>query len=236
MLICTPSLVRESAIAGQAIDRAPSDGPRQSLLHLAARYGHHYYLMLDISMGDAPIAAALHIGNLRRRELLACPVSVLFGERGRKRLQTSLRVQSGLVAPDDPAFRREFERASMRTYLAQSGRLTDGSSATLVIADACQSPDREASAQFAQDALALMETLSPPRHDTPVCPMSLRERECLTWAAEGKTSEETALILGISAHTVQQHLGRAMVGLAASNRANAVAKAMQAGWITPRLR
>lgn len=36
--------------------------------------------------------------------------------------------------------------------------------------------------------------------------LSDRQRECLLWAARGKTSAETALILGISEETVIQHL------------------------------
>lgn len=36
--------------------------------------------------------------------------------------------------------------------------------------------------------------------------LSDRQRECLLWAARGKTAEETAIILGISGETVVQHL------------------------------
>ena len=36
--------------------------------------------------------------------------------------------------------------------------------------------------------------------------LSDRQRECLLWAARGKTASETAIILGISAETVVQHL------------------------------
>ena len=36
--------------------------------------------------------------------------------------------------------------------------------------------------------------------------LSDRQRECLLWAARGKTASETAIILGISMETVVQHL------------------------------
>lgn len=36
--------------------------------------------------------------------------------------------------------------------------------------------------------------------------LSDRQRECLLWVARGKTASETAIILGISAETVTQHL------------------------------
>jgi LuxR family transcriptional regulator, quorum-sensing system regulator CciR len=40
----------------------------------------------------------------------------------------------------------------------------------------------------------------------PVARLSDRQRECLLWAARGKTASETAVILGISTETVVQHL------------------------------
>jgi DNA-binding CsgD family transcriptional regulator len=36
--------------------------------------------------------------------------------------------------------------------------------------------------------------------------LSDRQRECLLWVARGKTSAETAMILGIATETVIQHL------------------------------
>lgn len=43
--------------------------------------------------------------------------------------------------------------------------------------------------------------------DRPLAPrLSDRQRECLLWAARGKTAAETAIILGISPETVVQHL------------------------------
>lgn len=52
-----------------------------------------------------------------------------------------------------------------------------------------------------------------------------RELEVLHWSAQGKTSEDTAIILGIAARTVQHHIGRITAKLHAVNQAHAVAEA-----------
>jgi DNA-binding CsgD family transcriptional regulator len=74
-------------------------------------------------------------------------------------------------------------------------------------------PDRE----LPQPLLTLSETigtlalscalgLGPTKRDETVPVLSDRQRECLLWVARGKTAAETAIILGISAETVVQHL------------------------------
>jgi len=63
-----------------------------------------------------------------------------------------------------------------------------------------------------------------------------RERECLLWAAEGKTTWDTAQILGIAERTVVFHLQNAVQKLGVSNRAQAVAHAVAHGYITPQFR
>ena len=59
--------------------------------------------------------------------------------------------------------------------------------------------------------------------------LSKREHQCLQWAAEGKTSSDTALILHISEATVVYHLQNAVRKLGASNRLHAVVKAIAMG-------
>lgn len=58
-----------------------------------------------------------------------------------------------------------------------------------------------------------------------------RERECLTWAAEGKSEWEISQILGISEHTSEKHLLNAKHKLGAVNRVQAVAEAIRRGYI-----
>jgi len=58
-----------------------------------------------------------------------------------------------------------------------------------------------------------------------------RELECLTWAAKGKTSQETADILGLAEITVRFHLSNASRKLSTVNRVQTVAKAISKGLI-----
>ncbi len=59
--------------------------------------------------------------------------------------------------------------------------------------------------------------------------LTLREREVMGWAAEGKSAIETAIIMGISERTVTAHVATTMTKLSASNKTHAVAIAIKAG-------
>lgn len=54
-----------------------------------------------------------------------------------------------------------------------------------------------------------------------------RERQCLDWTAQGKTSFEISKILDLSEHTVNNYIVSATRKLSASNRAHAIAKALR---------
>ena len=69
----------------------------------------------------------------------------------------------------------------------------------------------------------------------PKVQLTERERECLTWAAEGKTAWETSQILNISERTVIFHLQNAAQKLQVANRPQAVAHAISQQLITPQL-
>mgnify|MGYP006288767683 CR=1 FL=1 len=60
-----------------------------------------------------------------------------------------------------------------------------------------------------------------------------RELECIYWAACGKTSDETASIIGISRRGVRFHIENAIFKLNATNVSHAVAKAVQFQIINP---
>ncbi|HWU63535.1 MAG TPA: LuxR C-terminal-related transcriptional regulator [Ensifer sp.] len=59
-----------------------------------------------------------------------------------------------------------------------------------------------------------------------------REIEVVEWTAEGKTSGEIALILGLSEYTVNEYIGSAMRKLDALNRIHLVTKAIRVGIIS----
>lgn len=62
-------------------------------------------------------------------------------------------------------------------------------------------------------------------------PLSERERECLLWVSEGKTTQEVAVILGVSANTVNKYIVSSIQKFGAGNRAMAIAVAIRAGVI-----
>ena len=72
----------------------------------------------------------------------------------------------------------------------------------------------------------LADTL-PPR----TAPLSQRERECLQWAAAGKTDWEIGQILSLSEKTVNVYVERAKAKFGVTTRAQAVVVAMRGGMI-----
>lgn len=64
--------------------------------------------------------------------------------------------------------------------------------------------------------------------------LSEREKECLRWAADGKTSWEIARLFNISERTVNFHFDNTVTKLKASNRQHAVARAIMSRILNPR--
>ncbi len=62
-------------------------------------------------------------------------------------------------------------------------------------------------------------------------PISGRELECLEWVSKGKTSWETATILGLSERTVNFHLLNACRKLNVYGRQAGVVQAMRLGYL-----
>ena len=109
-----------------------------------------------------------------------------------------------------------------------------GEQAAKIICDLLLSvkPDKRYVGTSYTPVLAERESVSPPMgHSTETVSLTQRESECLTWTANGKTSWEISVILGVSESTATFHLRNAGVKLKASNRAHAVAKALQLGLI-----
>jgi len=65
--------------------------------------------------------------------------------------------------------------------------------------------------------------------------LSDREKECLGWAAVGKSSWDISVILSISENTVNFHVKNAMKKLGAARRTLAIVKAINLGLIDPPL-
>jgi DNA-binding CsgD family transcriptional regulator len=71
------------------------------------------------------------------------------------------------------------------------------------------------------------------RSNGPAPELTRRERECLHWAAEGKTSWEVGRVLGVSERTAIFHLQNAARKLEVSGRQAAIARAISLGLINP---
>jgi DNA-binding CsgD family transcriptional regulator len=69
--------------------------------------------------------------------------------------------------------------------------------------------------------------------DAAIVRLTPREKECLNWAAHGRTSKEIGDVLGLTQATVNFFIDAAVTKLAASNRAHAAAKAVSLGLISP---
>lgn len=61
--------------------------------------------------------------------------------------------------------------------------------------------------------------------------LTARERECLSWAKDGKTNWEISQIIAVAERTVEFHISNAMRKLNASNRIMAIVIAIQEGLI-----
>lgn len=83
----------------------------------------------------------------------------------------------------------------------------------------------------AQFHLAYLALTGSPLNRPADCILSSRERDCLGWSAQGKSSWDIGVILGISPNTVSFHLKNAMRKLQAGSRTVAVVKAIKLGLI-----
>ncbi|MDE0520743.1 MAG: autoinducer binding domain-containing protein [Boseongicola sp.] len=92
----------------------------------------------------------------------------------------------------------------------------------------CEHERLFAAAFDAHDAV-VNEKLAAPEKEVPEAGLTLRERECLLWALEGKTAGETADILGLSVFTVNRHASTATDKLGCRNKHHAAMRAFRAG-------
>ena len=75
-------------------------------------------------------------------------------------------------------------------------------------------------------AFARAGTVDPQADEASIYKLTVRETQCLRWAAMGKTDADMGQILGISARTVRFHIENAKQKLGVATRTQAVAKAV----------
>jgi LuxR family quorum sensing-dependent transcriptional regulator len=78
-----------------------------------------------------------------------------------------------------------------------------------------------------QEAMLRLREMAVPDY----APLSRRERECLQWAAAGKTDWEIGRILSLSDKTVNIYIERAKTKFGTNTRAKAIVMALQGGLI-----
>ncbi len=69
------------------------------------------------------------------------------------------------------------------------------------------------------------------RIETVVAPLTQRERQILSYIADGNTNKQIARILKISEQTIKNHVSAILRKLNANDRAHAVVLAIKSGWI-----
>ena len=65
-----------------------------------------------------------------------------------------------------------------------------------------------------------------------VAPLTHREKQILSYVADGNTNKQIAYMLGISDQTIKNHISAIMRKMNANDRAHAVAIALCNGWLS----
>jgi DNA-binding CsgD family transcriptional regulator len=161
----------------------------------------------------------------REQDYLSIDPTVAHGVRSRAPL-----IWRQDVFKDVPQLWTEAREAGLLAGWAQSSFDATGSVGMLTLArsheplSAAEVSARGAQVQWLSDAAHqhLSEVLWP--SERRLCPaLTARELDVLRWTADGKTSDEVAILLGVSPNTVNYHVKNAIRKLRVANKAAAVA-------------
>ncbi|MFS2151381.1 helix-turn-helix transcriptional regulator [Rhizobium sp. Rhizsp42] len=119
---------------------------------------------------------------------------------------------------------RSLEREKMGFSVGLTGCDTNAQRYALIVSRADRGPTCDL-VPIAFGFLEIVHLFASARGMTSPNKLSNREKECLAWAAAGKSSIETGLILKLSPHTVNGHVKSAVRKLDVVNRMQAIAKA-----------
>jgi DNA-binding CsgD family transcriptional regulator len=143
--------------------------------------------------------------------------------------------EDGRHAPSGPlaGFEADLRGAGFDSVLVHgTGPLAEGASVFVLFGLPMRPGPRHAyflELLLAHLHLALLRLPTPEARtaDLPARPLSARETEIVGWLREGKSNDEMAQILGISALTVKNHLQRIYRLLGVGNRAHALARCLE---------
>jgi DNA-binding CsgD family transcriptional regulator len=217
---------------------ATRGGLARYLSRLAREAGADHYMLVDLARergaDESQILAsnwsydtvrAVGIDTIKR--IASAPCTTFIGER--PRLWTPTGEASaflGLAEADTLEADGHREMASARMRAAGANCCVIFSAQLAHSIDAAALPATQMALSYALSGLAASATAA--GEDSPI---SDRERECLLWVSEGKTTDEVAVILGVSSNTVNSYVVHAIHKLSARNRAMAIATAIRTGLI-----
>jgi DNA-binding CsgD family transcriptional regulator len=217
-----------TASTGDAVGRA--------LFSVAEAFGIESIIIVDMTHQFNPIGPALVFATVgrapietfdRERPFFQHPLTLHAQQTDKPFLISWLRKQCGATEDDwwkslpphlrngngDGVIVPVYDDGRLAWFTGFIGRSPDLSGRTLSILGAA--------AHAAYDRFC--ELLNA-KHDT--SPLTRRESDCLAWVAQGKTDQETGIILGISARTVRFHIENAKKKLGVATRIQAVTKRM----------
>ena len=206
------------------------------LAELAATVGAEHYMLLavvhDRDRSDASIIAsnwvydAIHLVGFRQLAAIAtCEMSTLPGAdcnclslgAGMPADEASVRLLEVLGHAEIVPLRLFVGRQRYYLLLSASGPgMIDAAAVATSQLAICYALSR------APDLLASASLVDP---------LTDRERECLFWVSEGKTTDDIAIILGVSANTTNSYITNSIQKLGANNRSMAMATAIRSGVI-----
>jgi DNA-binding CsgD family transcriptional regulator len=202
------------------------------LRQLAAQFNMHHALIHRLGPPDMRVADATYSSIIRNIGASSWSLGQLTGSTTLERLIAGncavvwRRDSPHAVSRFDP-----LDRLDIRCGVSVPFHNALGNHAALTLCDS-EMPATDLTV-LTHLALPLMDVvLSAERaKNAALVLLSTRETHCLQWAAAGKTSLETGMILGLSPHTVNQYLTSATIKLKAVNRTHAVTKAVRLGLI-----
>ncbi len=196
------------------------------------------YMLLDLGCedGDAAILSCNWIFDTVRgtgpallRRIAEAPCTTFLGQEPRPWRPAREGRRGGLLTTAEANFLESAGHVEIASTRLRAGRACFAAMFSAAVPGSLQAERVGAamvSLSYALSALSSGATAS-----SAPASVSERERECLLWASEGKTTEEIATIVGVAANTVNSYVNSAARKLAARNRAMAIANAIRSGVI-----
>ncbi|OCJ15061.1 DNA-binding protein [Rhizobium sp. AC44/96] len=220
------------------VPKTPASMIGERLGEMARRTGHSYYLLAAFPRGDRAGFAVNCLATNWPQEIIDFyeDADLFYCCKLVNRLKRSVMpvfcdkapFESTAANQENPGLVKLFRTHGLKNTFAFT--LHDADLRQYIFAFSGDRAKASRDEAMAQVFLA-MEFLEMFSQDYPVErpseSLSNREIECLRWSAAGKSSEEIAIILDLSSHTVVGYLKSAMRKLDSVNRMQAVARAFR---------